>query len=143
MAYNSYVTGTIEPTRDLVELLEFLDDWNFVVDDKDGWLEHGVSGHATGFVVERDRLRDVEGAVKTYGFDATFIEALVAASEEGLINYAYLAREGEERDDQESYEYIDGQWKTAICLIFQVPLGTENKARQIIIEAGNAALGAM
>ena len=122
MAYNSHVTGIIEPAEGLGELLEFLERYDFVVDDEDGWLEHAVTGWSTGFVVTDNNLVSIEEPIKSYAFDGAFIGALRAASKEGLITYAFLSREGEDHDDTEAYEYTDGVWYTTLHLAFRVPL---------------------
>ena len=135
MPYTSYVTGVITPAEKLDELLEFLDGWSFIVDENGG-LENSVSGWSTGFAVRRDnKLAGIGEWSKTYGFNKSFIEALIAASKADLLAYAYLHREGEDHDDKETYEYIGGVWYTWAHLDFKVPLGDEDRFREEIYQA--------
>ena len=135
MSYTSYVTGVITPVGELDGLLEFLDDgWDFIVDENGG-LENSKNGWSTGFAVSRGKLVGVQEWSKTYGFDKSFVEAIRAASEAGLLAYAYLHREGEDHDDDETYEYVVGVWYTWVHLDFKVPLGDEDRFREEIYQA--------
>ena len=130
MSYTSYVSGVIEPAGTLDGLLEFLDDWYIVTEY--GWLESSTSGWSTGFRTDDGKLVSIEGSVATYAFDETFIKVLMEASKERLISYAHLYREGQDHDDEEVYEYVNGVWYTWIRLDFKVPLGEEDRLRKTI-----------
>jgi len=143
MGYESIVTGEVKPgTVGLRALLDYLEQKGYTLEQDRSSEEEAYSimapdGSGTGLCAVDGVLWGTEEPASSYGFDDQLIETLVGASREGLVEDAFLHREGQDHDDQEHYDYTPARGGvTDIYHCFSVPLDTEKEAREAIVKAG-------
>jgi len=133
MGYESRVDGYVEPSRSLDELLEALQEYGFELREF-GYLDHynGSSGFFVSGKSQRLIGISVRDGSSTASCFTEFAEALQEISKQGLIEEAYLHREGQDHSDTECYKFDGRRWYETIYSEISAPVDRMEEAKAIL-----------